>query len=81
MTFQQVVQCIESGRGGTFYLKADAGCGKTFVLNVLTAYFRKDLHVVCIAASTGIAAIDHIRGSTAHNLFKIPVIEANCPGG
>lgn len=79
--FDEIVQCVSEGLGGTFYLKADAGCGKTFLLNVLTAYFRQDLEVVSIAASTGIAAIDHSRGRTAHNLFKIPVVESNSPGG
>lgn len=34
-----------------------------------------------ICASTGIAAIDYEGGTTAHALFRIPVVEPNSPLG
>jgi hypothetical protein len=64
---------------GLFYfMKADAGCGKTTVAMKLAAYFRSLGKIVLICASTALAAQNYPNeGVTAHYLFHLPVIDEN----
>jgi len=64
---------------GLFYfMKADAGCGKTTVAMKLAAYFRSMGKIVLICASTALAAQNYPNeGVTAHYLFHLPVIDEN----
>ncbi len=56
-----------------FFIDAIGGTGKTYLLNILLAYFRSR-EILCVAtASSGIAATLLQGGSTAHSQFKIPI--------
>jgi hypothetical protein len=65
---------VERGQGGVFFVQAAAGCGKTFVSNTLTHYFRKDSKIVLCVASSGIASLLLIGGRTVHSTFKVPIV-------
>lgn len=42
LVFDKVVQRVESGEGGLFFLDAPGGTGKTYLLNLLLAQIRKE---------------------------------------
>nr|XP_053602892.1 uncharacterized protein LOC128670900 [Plodia interpunctella] len=71
--FNSVVQKIENGVGGLFFLDAPGGTGKTFLLNLLLAQIRKDKGVAIAVASSGIAATLLSGGRTAHSVLKLPL--------
>ncbi|CAH2226617.1 jg9019, partial [Pararge aegeria aegeria] len=73
LVFENVVQKIESGEGGLFFLDAPGGTGKTFLLNLLLAQIRKDKGVAVAVASSGIAATLLNGGRTAHSVLKLPL--------
>ncbi|GBM37039.1 hypothetical protein AVEN_129972-1 [Araneus ventricosus] len=54
--FDNVLKQVESGEGGSYFLDAPGGTGKTFILNLLLAQIRKDKKVAIAVASSGIAA-------------------------
>uniref|UniRef100_A0A8D8QAR4 ATP-dependent DNA helicase n=2 Tax=Cacopsylla melanoneura TaxID=428564 RepID=A0A8D8QAR4_9HEMI len=55
------------------YVDGAAGTGKTLVISVLTSYLRSLKHVVLCTATSGIAALNHEGGMTAHSMFKLPL--------
>lgn len=57
-----------------YFVDGPAGCGKTFLYNVLAAKCRLQNKIVLCVASSGIAAL-LINGKTAHSQFKIPLEE------
>ena len=69
-----VISAVEGGNGGVFFVQAAAGCGKTFVSNTLTHYFRREHKIVLCVASSGIASLLLIGGRTVHSRFKIPLV-------
>ena len=71
---QTVISAVEGGNGGVFFVQAAAGCGKTFVSNTLTHYFRREHKIVLCVASSGIASLLLIGGRTVHSRFKIPLV-------
>ncbi|XP_046141612.1 uncharacterized protein LOC114882103 [Osmia bicornis bicornis] len=73
LIFDDIVQKIESGDGGLFFLDAPGGTGKTFLLNLLLAQIRKDKGVAVAVASSGIAATLLNGGRTAHSVLKLPL--------
>ena len=54
-------------------IEAAAGTGKTYILNLILATVRQFGHIAVATASTGIAAILLIGGTTAHSRFAIPI--------
>ncbi|GFV83712.1 ATP-dependent DNA helicase [Trichonephila clavipes] len=71
--YNKILQRVELGEGGLFFLDAPAGTGKTFLLNLLLAKIRKDRNVSLAVASSGIAATLLSGGRTAHSVFKLPL--------
>ena len=71
--FDRVMHAVKYQQELPIFLQARAGRGKTFLLRTLTASVRALSKIVIVVATTGIAAIDHERGTTAHNRFGIPL--------
>lgn len=71
--FQEVLRQVESGSGALFFLDAPGGTGKTFLLNLLLAFIRKDQNIAVAMASSGIAATLLNGGRTAHSVLKLPL--------
>ncbi|XP_076039456.1 uncharacterized protein LOC143024528 [Oratosquilla oratoria] len=59
------------------FVNAAGGTGKTFVLNLLLDTVRSQGKIGLAVASSGIAATVLHGGRTAHNMFKIPLMEFN----
>ena len=60
-----------------FFLNAPGGTGKSFVLNILLDSVRSQGKIALAVASSGIAARVLHGGRTAHNMFKVPLMEYN----
>jgi len=73
IVFNDVMQHVQSGRGGMIFLDAPAGTGKTFLLNVIASSLRKDGDIALCTAASGIAAGLLYQGSTSHSKFKFPI--------
>ncbi|GFQ80571.1 ATP-dependent DNA helicase [Trichonephila clavata] len=58
---------------GIVFLDAPGGTGKTFLLNLLFAFVRKEKDMAVAVASSGIAATLLAGGRTAHSAFKLPL--------
>ncbi|GFY15429.1 ATP-dependent DNA helicase [Trichonephila clavipes] len=71
--YNKILQRVELGEGGLFFLDAPGSTGKTFLLNLLPEKTRKDHNVALAVASSGIAAILPSGGRTAHSVFKLPL--------
>jgi len=81
--FDTIVAAVEQRLPSPFFfLQGPGGTGKTFLYSALCHYFRSkesmdDRIVICVASS-GIASLLLIGGTTAHSRFKIPIdITAN----
>ena len=57
-----------------FYIDAPGGCGKTYLLRVIAAFFRSKGLIVSISATTGVAAKQYPSGVTNHNRFILPIV-------
>ncbi|XP_076031107.1 ATP-dependent DNA helicase Pif1-like [Oratosquilla oratoria] len=71
---------LEGGRkdcNNGFFLDAPGGTGKSFVLNIILDRVRSTGKIALAVASSGIAATVLHGGRTAHNMFKIPLMEYN----
>ncbi|XP_046395741.1 ATP-dependent DNA helicase PIF1-like [Ischnura elegans] len=70
-------------RDRVFFIDGPSGTGKTVVLNHLTARMRAEGAIVLCTASTGIAALNHEGGITAHSMFQLPLEtdDPNAPCG
>ncbi|KAL8600082.1 hypothetical protein ACOMHN_051629 [Nucella lapillus] len=71
--FHAVMDAIQEGNGGFFFLDAPGGTGKTFLINLLLAKVRKQGEIAIAVASSGIAATLLTGGRTAHSTFKLPM--------
>ncbi|GFX12678.1 ATP-dependent DNA helicase [Trichonephila clavipes] len=71
--YNKILQRVELGEGGLFFLEAPGSTGKTFLLNLLLAKIRKDRNVALAVASSRIAATLLSGGWTAHSVFKLPL--------
>ncbi|KAG5883852.1 hypothetical protein JTB14_034822 [Gonioctena quinquepunctata] len=71
--YNKILQRVELGEGGLFFLDAPGGTDKTFLLNLLLAKIRKNRNVALAVASSGIAATLLSGGRTAHSVFKLPL--------
>jgi hypothetical protein len=94
-----ILESVRLRRGGIFFIDGKAGRGKSWVTRCITARARlgdfqtsppapDSPRIVMIVASTGVAALDHDRGMTAHSTFQIPcnehgeeVVECECGVG
>ena len=55
------------------FIDAPGGTGKTFLLDALLSYVRKNRHIALATASSGIAATLLSLGSTAHSRLKLAI--------
>ena len=62
-----------NGTGGTFFIHGPGGTGKTFIYNTLARMARGEGFIVLCVASSGVAALLLLLGSTAHSTFRIPI--------
>ncbi|GFV64164.1 ATP-dependent DNA helicase [Trichonephila clavipes] len=69
--FIAITGMIGSERGGMVFLDAPGGIGKTFLLNLLLAFVRKEKDMTVAVVSSGIAATLLAGGRTAHSAFKL----------
>jgi hypothetical protein len=71
--YMTITGMLTSKQGGVIFLDAPGGTGKTFLLNLLLAFVRKDKLIALAVASSGIAATLLAGGRTAHSAFKLPL--------
>ena len=76
--FEQIEQSMYPQNGNEaknnfFFIQANAGTGKTFVLSGLASLARSKKHIALCCATSGIAANLFINGRTMHSRFKIPL--------
>ncbi|XP_019184363.1 PREDICTED: ATP-dependent DNA helicase PIF1-like [Ipomoea nil] len=73
LIYDTVIQDIEDGKGGLFFVYGYGGTGKTFLWRALLAAIRCKGQIVLNVASSGIASILLPGGRTAHSRFAIPI--------
>ncbi|GFV36860.1 ATP-dependent DNA helicase [Trichonephila clavipes] len=67
----RIMQMINDGVGGTFFLDAPGGTGKTFIRLILATVPSKN-DIALALASSGIATTLLPGGRTAHSALKLP---------
>ncbi|GKC25957.1 ATP-dependent DNA helicase PIF1-like protein, partial [Tanacetum coccineum] len=71
--YNTIMEAINSGKGGVFFLYGYGGTCKTFVWKTLSSAIRSKGEVVLNVASSRISALLLPRGRTAHSRFRIPI--------
>ncbi|XP_071712983.1 uncharacterized protein [Rutidosis leptorrhynchoides] len=71
--YNTILEAVDKNEGGTFFLYAYGGTGKTFVSKTLGAALRSRGDIVINFASSGIAALLLMGGRTANSRFSIPI--------
>ncbi|CAN7131656.1 unnamed protein product, partial [Brassica rapa subsp. narinosa] len=71
--FDEIIDAVTEGRGGTFFVYGFGGTGKTFLWKLLSAAIRSRGDIVLNVASSGIASLLLQGGRTAHSRFGIPL--------
>ncbi|XP_021750175.1 ATP-dependent DNA helicase PIF1-like [Chenopodium quinoa] len=78
VAFSQIMQYVQLGKSGAFFIDGPGGTGKTFLYNALYAKIKLMNKIVLPTATSGIAAANIPSGRSAHSRFKIPIdIEAS----
>ena len=68
-----IMDSVETGNGGVFFVYGYGGTGKNFLWKTITARMRRKCDVVLNVALSGIASLLMTGGRTAHSRFKIPI--------
>ncbi|XP_024010261.1 ATP-dependent DNA helicase RRM3-like [Eutrema salsugineum] len=71
--YNEILNAVQSNRGGVFFVYGFGGTGKTFLWSVLGAALTSKGEVVLNIASSGIASLLLKGGRTAHFRFGIPI--------
>ncbi|XP_026470309.1 uncharacterized protein LOC113374496 [Ctenocephalides felis] len=71
--YDDLIQAVNSGSGGIFFLDSPGGTRKTFLISLLLAKIRSQNDVALALASSGIAATLLEGGRTAHSASKLPL--------
>ncbi|XP_022014122.1 ATP-dependent DNA helicase PIF1-like [Helianthus annuus] len=71
--YKIVMEVIEKGDGGVFFVYGYGGTGKTFLWKTFSAALRSKGEVVLNVASSGIASLLLDGGRTTHSRFVIPI--------
>ncbi|XP_074346636.1 ATP-dependent DNA helicase RRM3-like [Apium graveolens] len=71
--YASIIDTVENGKGGIFFVYGSGGCGKTFLYNTLYCKLRSVGRVVLPVATSGIAALLLPGGRTTHSRFHIPL--------
>ena len=69
--FNHLTTTLHAGLGGTIFIDAPAGCGKTYVTKIFLRYCHHHKIIALPCATTGIASLQYDIGRTSHNLFVI----------
>ena len=73
--FDEVIDAVQNERALLMYVDSRSGRGKTLLMKVITAAVRAQGKIVLCTATTGLAALNHEGGTTAHSMYKIPVTD------
>ena len=73
--FDEVMDAVQNERPLLMYVDGRSGRGKTLLMKVITAAVRAQGKMVLCTATTGLAALNHEGGTTAHSMYKIPVTD------
>ena len=71
--FNEVLDAVQHHRPLLMYVDGRSGRGKTLLMKVITAAVRAQGKIVLCTATTGLAALNHEGGMTAHSMYMIPV--------
>jgi hypothetical protein len=71
--YDTIINKVEDGKPGLFFLYGYGWTGKTYIWRSLAAALRSKGEIVITIASSGIAALLIPRGRTAHSRFGIPI--------
>lgn len=71
--YDSLIEAVNNGTGGIYFLDAPGGTGKTFLISLLLARIRSQNEVALALASSGIAATLLEGGRTAHSALKLPL--------
>ncbi|XP_076064963.1 uncharacterized protein LOC143039005 [Oratosquilla oratoria] len=74
-TIMERVKNSKNYSNNGFFINAPGGTGKSFLLNALLDTLRSTEKIELAIASSGIAATVLHGGRTAHNMFKIPIMD------
>ncbi|XP_074321416.1 uncharacterized protein LOC141657922 [Silene latifolia] len=69
--FDTIMEHVQKGKPGAFFVDGPGGTGKTFLYNALYAELRLMGKIVLPTATSGIAASNIPSGRTTHSRFKI----------
>ncbi|XP_076041898.1 uncharacterized protein LOC143025775 [Oratosquilla oratoria] len=78
--YEKILKSVDNGNKRAqkaFFINAPGGTGKSFLLNLLLDTVRSRGQIALAVASSGIAATVLHGGRTAHNMFKVPLMEHN----
>ena len=75
--FEEVMDAVHTERPLLMYVDGRSGRGKTLLMKVITAAVRAEGNIVLCTATTGLAALNHQGGTTAHSMYKIPVTDGD----
>ncbi|XP_043262445.1 uncharacterized protein LOC122403156 [Colletes gigas] len=73
LAYEKIMQEIDNGNGGMYFLDAPGGTGKTFLITLILATVRARGRIALALASSGIAATLLDGGRTAHSALKLPL--------
>ncbi|XP_074363228.1 uncharacterized protein LOC141703684 [Apium graveolens] len=71
--YNSVLEALNKGEGGLFFVYGSGGCGKTFLWKTLCRRLRSEGKIVLLVASSGIAATLLPNCRTSHSRFHIPL--------
>ncbi|XP_028799879.1 uncharacterized protein LOC114755171 [Neltuma alba] len=71
--FNSIMNAVNTGYGGVFFVYGYGGTGKTYLWQALCASLRSEGKIVLSVASRGIASLLLPNGKTAHSQFAIPL--------
>ncbi|KAL7145790.1 hypothetical protein ABFS83_07G110900 [Erythranthe nasuta] len=74
--FSRILDFVERGKSGIFFIDGPGGTGKTFLYRALLAHIRSKKRIAIATATSGVAAAIMPGGRTTHSRFKIP-LDAN----
>ncbi len=73
--YEEVIEAVRLHKPLLMYVDGRSGRGKTLLMKVITAALRAQGGIVLCSATTGLAALNHEGGMTAHATYKFPVTE------
>ncbi|XP_047260398.1 ATP-dependent DNA helicase PIF2-like [Capsicum annuum] len=71
--FKIILQMLESGQSGLFFIDGPGGTGKMFLYHALLANIRSRDMIELATATSGVASALLSEGRTAHSRFEIPL--------